>query len=108
MPVDSRARRKNRIRRKVRGTPERPRLTIYRSLRSLYAQVVDDTAGKTLAAGELRGKKNQAAGKELGDTFGKKLSEAKISAVVFDRNGYRYHGVVKAFADAVRASGVKF
>lgn len=108
MATTARARRKHRIRRRVTGTAARPRMTFTRSLKSLYVQAIDDTLGRTLAAASSRGKKNVAAGKALGEQFGKVLQEAKITTVVFDRNGYRYHGVVKEFADGVRATGVAF
>lgn len=108
MAIDARARRKRRIRRLISGTAERPRMTFTRSLKSLYVQAIDDTQGRTLAAASSRGKKNVAAGKALGEQFGKALQEAKITTVVFDRNGYRYHGVVKEFADGVRSAGIAF
>jgi large subunit ribosomal protein L18 len=102
-----------RIRRKVRGTAERPRLAIYRSLNHIYAQVIDDESGRTIAAAsttekELRGSTGgniEAAGK-IGRTVAERALAAGISNVVFDRGGYRYHGRVKALADAVRAAGL--
>jgi large subunit ribosomal protein L18 len=106
-----RQRRKMRIRKKVEGTTERPRLTITRSARHVYAQVIDDRRGVTLAAvhsfdGEKR------AGKEVCGELGKKLAasckEQNISKVVFDKNGYAFHGRVKAFADGAREGGLDF
>jgi large subunit ribosomal protein L18 len=113
-----RERRKKRIRKKVSGTPERPRLCIYKSLRHLYAQLVDDLAGRTLVAVttntktlKAEGRKtfaNQEYAKRLGKEIAEKAIAAGITKVVFDRSGYPYHGVVKAFAEAVRESGLKF
>jgi len=113
-----RERRKKRIRKKVSGTAERPRLCIYKSLRHLYAQIIDDSVGKTLAAvttntKELKaeGRKsfaNQDYAKRLGKAIAEKALAAGITQVVFDRSGYPYHGVVKAFADAAREGGLKF
>jgi large subunit ribosomal protein L18 len=102
-----------RIRRKVRGTAERPRLAIYRSLNHIYAQVIDDDNGRTIAAAsstekDLRGSTGgniEAAGK-IGQAIAQRALAAGISNVVFDRGGYRYHGRVKALADAVRAAGL--
>lgn len=100
-----------RVRKKVTGTAERPRLVIYRSLKHIYAQVVDDATGRTLAAasdakvGEGRKVERSAAvGRELAE----KAKEAGITQVVFDRAGYRYHGRVKAVADGAREGGLEF
>jgi len=104
-----RARRKRRIRAKVAGTPERPRLSVYCSLMRVYAQIIDDVAGKTLTAVSSKaGQKNIAAATKVGETIAKKAKELKISAVVFDRNGRKYHGRVKALADAARNAGLRF
>lgn len=113
-----RERRKKRIRKKISGTPERPRLCIYKSLRHLYAQIVDDVAGHTLAAAttntkalKAEGRKtfaNQEYAKRLGKEIAEKAKAAGITQVVFDRSGYPYHGVVKAFAEAAREGGLKF
>jgi large subunit ribosomal protein L18 len=112
-----RMRRKMRVRKKVFGEPERPRLTVFRSLGHLYAQIVDDLAGKTLVSastkskelsGKLKSGGNVAAAKLVGELLGQKAKAANVSAVSFDRNGYRYHGRVKALADAARAAGLKF
>ena len=102
-----------RIRRKVQGTTQRPRLSIYRSLNHIYAQVVDDEQGRTLAAAstaekELRGNTggNLEAAERVGRAIAERTQAQGISTVVFDRGGYRYHGRVKALADAARAAGL--
>lgn len=102
-----------RIRKKVRGTQERPRLAVYRSLNHIYAQVIDDESGKTLAAAsttekDLRGTTggNVAAAELVGKTIAERAIAAGISNVVFDRGGYLYHGRVKALLDATRAAGL--
>ncbi|HLP07794.1 MAG TPA: 50S ribosomal protein L18 [Opitutaceae bacterium] len=108
--------RKWRIRKKVVGTAERPRLCVHFSGKHIYAQAIDDTKGATLVAvstltPELRDQKLAANGKSaktLADSFAAKASAAGINTVVFDRNGRRYHGKVKAFAEAVREAGLKF
>jgi large subunit ribosomal protein L18 len=105
-----------RIRKKVNGTAERPRLAVHFSGRHVYAQAIDDDAGKTLAAvstlqKDLAGKKavaNRETAERVGKTIAEKLKEKKIESVVFDRGGFIFHGKVKALADAVRASGLKF
>jgi large subunit ribosomal protein L18 len=107
-----RIRRHERVREKVRGTKARPRLAVYRSLAQIYAQLIDDDAGRTLAAAssletkDSKTKKSERA-KAVGTALGAKAKTAGITEVVFDRGGYRYHGRVKALADGVRASGVK-
>jgi len=112
-----RAKRKLRVRRRVFGEPERPRLTVSRSLGHLYAQIIDDVAARTLVAAsscskELKGKiksgGNVGSAKVVGKLLGEKAKAAGIERVTFDRNGYRYHGRVKAFADAAREAGLKF
>ena len=112
-----RARRKLRIRRKISGKDERPRLSIFRSGRHVYAQVVNDTDGKTLAAastlsrdlkGSLENDNKTDAAKKVGALIAKICLERKIDKVVFDRNGYLYHGRVKALADAAREAGLQF
>ena len=102
-----------RVRAKVSGTAERPRLAVYRSNKGIYAQLIDDVARKTLASVsplELKAKKisKTEQSQELGKAISVKASEKKISTVVFDRGGYRYHGRVKAFADAAREGGLQF
>jgi large subunit ribosomal protein L18 len=116
--VEHRQRLKQHIRLRLSGTTERPRLTVYRSLRHVYAQIVDDSAGKTIISvsdlsKELReqsttAKGQLALGKLVGQLTARKAIEKKITEVVFDRNGYRYHGVVKAMADGAREGGLKF
>lgn len=112
-----RVKRKLRVRRRVFGEPGRPRLTIFRSLGQIYAQIVDDVAARTLVAAsslskELKGKVksggNIESAKVVGKLLGEKAKAAGIAQVTFDRNGYRFHGRVKAFADAAREAGLKF
>jgi large subunit ribosomal protein L18 len=106
-----------RVRRRVSGTPERPRLVVFRSLNHVYAQVVDDTHGTTLASastiesGVREGLKhggNKAAGRAVGTLIAARAQEKGLTAVVFDRAGFRYHGVVKELADAARKAGLQF
>lgn len=112
--VDRRIKIKKRIRKNSFGTAEKPRLTVFRSNRQFYAQVVDDVNGKTLAsAGSIKIEEANGINKvEQAKLVGKKLAEAAtaagVSEVVFDRNGYLYHGRVKAFADSAREGGLKF
>ena len=103
-----------RIRRKLRGTPERPRLAVFRSVAHIYAQVIDDTAGKTLVSassvdkgGKTNGG-NVAAAKAIGKLVAERAKEKGIKKVVFDRGGYQYHGRIKALADAAREAGLEF
>ena len=109
-----RTRRHIRVRRKISGTAERPRLCVYRSNTNIYAQIIDDVAGKTLVSAstlekEVKTKKaNKEAAKEIGNLIAKRAKEAKISNVVFDRGGYIYHGVVKELAEAAREGGLEF
>jgi large subunit ribosomal protein L18 len=106
-----------RVRTRVEGTAERPRLCVYRSLGHIYAQVIDDRSGKTLVSassidGEskksLKGGGNVAAAKVIGKTIAQRAKAAGVSKVVFDRGGYKYHGRVKALADAAREAGLQF
>ena len=106
-----------RVRQRVTGTTERPRLCVYRSLGHIYAQVIDDRTGKTLVSassvdGEtkknLKGGGNIAAAKVIGKTIAERAKTAGVSKVVFDRGGYKYHGRVKALADAAREAGLQF
>jgi len=103
-----------RIRRRVRGTAEQPRLAVFRSVAHIYAQVIDDTQGKTLAAassvekGHKTGGGNVAAAKAIGKMVAERAKEKGIRKVVFDRGGYLYHGRVKALADAAREAGLEF
>jgi large subunit ribosomal protein L18 len=104
--------RKQRIRARVIGTAARPRLTVFCSLTAVYAQLIDDTAGKTLAsASSLDGKKSAktiAAATKVGEEIAKKAKDAKVTSIVFDRNGRKYHGRVKALAEAARKGGLTF
>lgn len=106
--------RKVHIRKSIYGTANRPRMTVTRSNTNLYVQVIDDDEGKTLASistlekefADLKPNTDGAA--KLGEAFGKRLQDKKITTVVFDRNGYLYHGVVKALADGARKAGIIF
>ena len=104
--IERRIKIKTRIRGKISGTAERPRMTVFRSNKQIYVQLVDDLAGKTLAAASSRGM--EAAPAKVGQEIAKKAQEAGITSVVFDRNGYLYHGRVKELADAARNGGLKF
>lgn len=102
-----------RIRRKLAGTDERPRLNVYRSLNHIYAQVIDDQNGVTLASASTLALKvktggNVAAAKEIGKTIAERAVEKGIKKVVFDRGGFLYHGRIKALADAAREAGLEF
>ncbi|KAB2924565.1 MAG: 50S ribosomal protein L18 [Bacteroidetes bacterium] len=109
---------KTTIRKKIYGTAERPRFTVYRSLNEIYGQIIDDAAGKTLVSisstskdvkGELAAAKSKIERSTIvGKLLAKKALEKNISSVVFDRNGYLYHGRVKAIADGAREGGLKF
>ncbi len=115
--VQRREKTKARIRGRISGTPERPRLTVFKSLKRIYVQVVDDTKGITLASAsslekDLRAKlsngANIEAAKAVGASIAARLQEKGIKSVVFDRNGYLYHGRVKALADSAREAGLQF
>jgi len=103
-----------RIRRKLRGTAERPRLAVFRSVAHIYAQVIDDSAGVTMVSASSIDKGartkggNVAAAKAIGKKVAERAKEKGIAKVVFDRGGYQYHGRVKALADAARAAGLEF
>jgi large subunit ribosomal protein L18 len=106
-----------RIRKRVAGTAERPRLTVFRSLGNVYAQLIDDTSGCTLAAASSLEKSiskglshcgNKAAGRAVGTAIAERAKSKGITSVVFDRTGFRYHGVVKELADAARETGLQF
>lgn len=107
-----RLQRKKRIRAKVSGSAERPRLSVYKSLRDVYAQVIDDCQGKTLIAArlsEIKKSPNTAEGaKEVGKLIAKKCADLKITTVVFDRAGYKYHGKIKSLAEGAREGGLQF
>lgn len=109
--IAKRVQRKRRIRANISGTAAKPRLSVFRSNRYLSAQAIDDAACHTLAAANskvLGVKVNKEGAAALGEAFAKTLKEAGITEVTFDRNGYLYHGVVAAFAEALRANEIKF
>ena len=110
-----RARRRISIRKRVQGTPDRPRLSIYKSLNHIYAQIIDDLAGKTLASASTRDKGtslektgNSSAASVVGERLAVAAKGKGVSKVVFDRNGFKFHGRVKALADAARKGGLQF
>jgi len=113
----SRKTRHFRVRKKISGTIERPRLNVYRSVKNIYAQVIDDMSGKTIAAAstldkELKGKigsgGNIDAARDVGSLVAKRAADKGIKRIIFDRGGYIYHGRVKALADAAREAGLDF
>jgi large subunit ribosomal protein L18 len=109
----SRLRRRRRVRAKIRGRAERPRLSVYRSNRGLFAQLIDDDAGRTVAAvnwteKDLRGLGPTEQAKRAGEMLAERARQAGIETCVFDRGGYRYHGRVKALAEGAREGGLKF
>jgi large subunit ribosomal protein L18 len=113
--ITRRENRKGRVKGAIRGSTERPRLSVFRSGKHIYAQVIDDTTGKTLAAASsvtkgstLKHGGNVSAAKAIGAAIAEKAKSAGVTQVAFDRNGYRYHGRVKALADAAREGGLKF
>ncbi len=106
-----------RVRTRLAGTPERPRLCVYRSLNHIYAQVIDDRTGRTLAAAssldketrkQMKGGGNVAAAKVIGKAIAERARAAGIAQVAFDRGGYKYHGRIQALAEAAREAGLKF
>lgn len=112
-----RVRRHFRVRKRVTGTPERPRLNVFRSNMHIYAQIIDDSIGRTLAsastvdtklAGSLDGKTKIERAKEVGKLIAERAQDAGIRQVVFDRGGFKYHGRIQALADAARESGLNF
>ena len=112
-----RVRRHARVRRRMTGNAERPRLSVFRSLHHVYAQLIDDATGKTIAAASTREKavadgleshSSSAAAEKVGKVIAERAKEKGISAVVFDRGGYKYHGRIKALADAARGAGLEF
>lgn len=113
----SRLKRHNRVRRGLSGTPVRPRMAVFRSLKHIYAQIIDDTSGHTVAsassreaalAGDLSGQPKREQAKVIGRVAAERAKALGIDAVVFDRGGYRYHGRIQALADAAREAGLKF
>ncbi len=114
---EARLRRHRRVRRKIGGTPERPRLSVFRSLNHIYAQIIDDVAGRTLVAasttdaevkGQVDGKNKTAEAEVVGRVLAGRAKDKGISSVVFDRGGYLYHGRVKALAEGARGAGLQF
>jgi len=115
--VSSREKRHRRVRLKVSGTPERPRFSVHKSLNHIYAQLIDDAEGKTLVAastldkeigGTNRNRGNKEMAKKVGELTARRAVEKGIKKVVFDRGGYKYHGVIKELAEAARAGGLEF
>ena len=119
--LNDRKQRRERVKRRyrgvVRGTSDRPRLTVFRSLRHVYAQLIDDGSGVTLVSastlekatsGDLKATGNVAAGKRLGTVIAERAKDQGITSVVFDRGGFKYHGVIRAIADGAREAGLKF
>ena len=110
--VELLARRKRRIRKRITGTPDQPRLRVHRTLKHIYAQIIDDVGGRTLATASSVGLKisgaNVEAAKSVGKALAEKAQEQNIGTVCFDRGGCLFHGRVKALADAARESGLKF
>jgi large subunit ribosomal protein L18 len=115
--LEGRVRRHHRLRVKVAGTAERPRLNVFRSVEQIYAQIIDDVAGRTLVSAssvdrelrsEVKGLKKAAQAKVVGKVVGERARSKGIQTVVFDRGGYKYIGRVKALADGARESGLKF
>ena len=112
--VEARDRIRERIRQKVAGTSQRPRLAVFKSLKHIYVQLIDDASGKTLVSASTRDKdsgtkgSNAAAAKAVGALIAKKAKDKGIKQVVFDRGGYLYHGNIKALADAARENGLEF
>lgn len=103
--------RKRRVRAKIKGTSKRPRFSVFRSLRGFSAQLIDDTAGKTLVSSgfkKAKVKNNVEGAKVFGKLVARKCAEKKIKSVVFDRAGYKYHGKIKAIAEGAREGGLKF
>ena len=113
--VSARQRRRERVRKKLSGTGERPRISIFRSLKYIYAQLIDDSAGNTLAAASSiekgfgqAAKGSKAAAREVGKLLASRASEKGLKKAVFDRSGYQYHGCVKEVADGAREGGLEF
>ncbi|MBW2061673.1 MAG: 50S ribosomal protein L18 [Deltaproteobacteria bacterium] len=115
--ASARLKRKKRVRKKIRGTVERPRLCVFRSARHIYAQVIDDASGRTLASSstlspelreKVKGLKKTEAAKLVGAHIGVKAKEKGVNSVIFDRNGFLYHGRVQALSDAARKAGLEF
>ena len=109
-----REQRRTHVRKNIEGTPEKPRMTVYKSNKYIYVQVIDDTVGSTLASAStleesLKAvKRNVEGAAKLGEEIGKRLKDKNVATVVFDRNGYKYNGIVKAIADGARKAGIQF
>jgi len=106
-----RVHRKKRIRAKIKGDAKRPRLAVFKSLKGIYAQIVDDEKGKTIVqanSAEAKAKNDTKGAEKVGEMIAKKCLDKKINEIIFDRAGYKYHGRVKALADAARKAGLKF
>lgn len=117
LKIERRGRRKERIRGRVFGTAERPRLTVFRSLKNIYAQLIDDVAGTTIVEASSRSKDlrsgvgyggNKNAAAAIGKSIAEKARAKGVTQIAFDRNGYKFHGRIKALADAAREAGLKF
>lgn len=115
--LERRIRRKRRIRKRIMGTELKPRLSVFRSLKHIYAQAIDDASGRTIVAastldkeirGKLKNSGNKGAAAEVGKLIGQRLLNKGLTQIVFDRSGYKYHGRVKALADGLRSTGIKF
>ena len=115
--AEKREMRQRRVRRKVVGTDARPRLSVYRSLHHIYVQVISDESGRTLASAStqspelrdsLKSRRNLEAAKSIGKTIAERCLQSGIQQVIFDRNGFLYHGRIRALADAMREAGLKF
>lgn len=112
--IRRRLKRKTHIRKTIHGTASKPRMSVFRSNKNIYVQVIDDDNGTTIAAastmeqGFSSPKVNKETAGKIGEAIGKKLKEKNIETVVFDRNGYLYHGVIKSVADGARSTGIKF
>ncbi|NTU41641.1 MAG: 50S ribosomal protein L18 [Nitrospirales bacterium] len=117
MKEEARARRHKRLRKKVSGTTERPRLSVFKSLNHIYAQIIDDTKGTTIVSAstvekdvksEAGNKSNIAMAQRVGKSLATRAEQAGIKKIVFDRGGYKYHGCIKALAEAAREAGLEF
>ena len=115
--VEAREKRKKRMRKKIQGTKDKPRLCVYKSLEQIYTQLVDDSEGKVVTGisslskevkATLKSGGNVEAAKNVGEAIGKKAIDMGITQVVFDRNGFKYHGRIKALAESAREAGLKF
>ena len=115
--VEAREKRKKRMRKKIQGTKDKPRLCVYKSLQQIYAQLIDDSEGKVITGistlhkevkPKVKSGGNIEAAKKVGEAIGKKAIDMGLAQVVFDRNGFKYHGRIKALAESAREAGLKF